>query len=395
MALARRGGIVASPRCCPARRELERRRTPLRQSCRALSPEAIPPVADCQYQAFILSKSTTQYRTLDRGRTWQTFETPLPPALNSQPLAFHSKKDKWDWIMFTGQLCESLGGWRGMACQDEVRSSHETTCPFVCAYRFASEKTYVTQDAFQTTPRKLLDNTSRCIWAHSTPQFNAPVADSLVYCIAFDPSSDSSSNFGGFLQGLRNLRDSRLYSSTDFFASERNYVDLGIGKDARGLVGIGGVQKYIVTALKPGSVFADPDRPDVAGDEMILYVTEDGQTWSRALFPHGHGLKENAYTIVESTSHSILVDVLTDTASATGTLFTSNSNGTYFVRALEHTNRNSMGIVDFEKLENVEGVAIANVVGNWEDVQGSQGEKRLKTKITFDDGVFAHAGPRD
>jgi Sortilin, neurotensin receptor 3, len=77
-------------------------------------------VAYCGYQAFILSKSTTQYRTLDRGRTWQTFETPLPPALNSQPLAFHSRKDKWDWIMFTGQRCESLGGWLSKACQDEV-----------------------------------------------------------------------------------------------------------------------------------------------------------------------------------------------------------------------------------------------------------------------------------
>jgi Sortilin, neurotensin receptor 3, len=262
----------------------------------------------------------------------------------------------------------------------------------VSAYCFPSVKTYVTQDAFQTSPRKLLNNTSRCIWAYSTPQFKAPVSDSLVYCIAFDPSSDASSSphLGGFFEGMRSLRDSRLYSSTDFFENERNYVDLGIGKDARGLVGIGGVQKYIVTALKPGSFFTDPNQPDVShGDEMILYVTEDGQTWSRALFPHGHGLRQNAYTIVESTSHSILVDVLTDTDSASGTLFTSNSNGTYFVRSLEHTNRNSLGIVDFEKLENVEGVALANVVSNWEDVEGSRGaEKRLKTKITFDDGKF-------
>jgi hypothetical protein len=189
---------------------------------------------------------------------------------------------------------------------------------------------------------------------------------------------------------MRSLRDSRLYSSTDFFVSERTFVDLGIGKDARGVVGIGGVQKYLVTALKPASLFVDPDKPDAShGDEMILYVTEDGQTWSRALFPHGHGLRENAYTIVESTTHSIMVDVLSDPASSTGTLFTSNSNGSYFVRSLEHTNRNSMGFVDFEKLESVEGVALVNVVSNWEDIQGSQGaEKRLNTKITFDDGMW-------
>ena len=113
---------------------------------------------------------------------------------------------------------------------------------------------------------------------------------------------------------------------------------------------------------------------------MLLYVTSDTQTWDRAQFPHGHGLKENAYTIVESTKHSILVDVLTDPASVSGTLFTSDSSGTNFVRSLEHTNRNAAGIVDFESLENIEGVAIANIVSNPEEVQGKREEKRLQNE---------------
>jgi hypothetical protein len=175
---------------------------------------------------------------------------------------------------------------------------------------------------------------------------------------------------------MRTLRESRLYSSFDFFDQDTSFVDLGIGREARGVVGIGGVQKYLVTALKPTS-----------GDsgEMVLYVTEDGHTWSRALFPHGHGLKENAYTIVESTEHSILVDVNSEAGAGSGTLFTSNSNGTYFVRSLEHTNRNKMGIVDFEALVGVEGVAIVNTVANPAAVAAGQ-EKLLKTMITFDDG---------
>ena len=207
------------------------------------------------------------------------------------------------------------------------------------------------------------------------------VPDELVYCVAFEPptTSDASSPL---LSGMRTLRESRLYSSTDFFDKDTSFVDLGIGKDARGVVGIGGVQKYLVTALKPTAGTAGSD------GEMVLYVTEDGATWSRALFPHGHGLKENAYTIVESTEHSILVDVNSSSGSASGTLFTSNSNGTYFVRSLEHTNRNAQGIVDFEKLVGIEGVAVVNTVENDEAVANGE-EKVLRTRITFDDGAFA------
>lgn len=120
---------------------------------------------------------------------------------------------------------------------------------------------------------------------------------------------------------------------------------------------------------------------------MVLYVTQDGGTWSKALFPHGHGLKENAYTIVESTPHSILVDVNSSPSSTSGTLFTSNSNGTYFVRSLEHTNRNKAGIVDYEKLVGIEGVAFINTVENPEGAEAGD-EKQLKSRITYDDGEF-------
>lgn len=194
----------------------------------------------------------------------------------------------------------------------------------------------------------MLSYTSRCLFAHDKAEYAKNVDDSLVYCVAFEPppsDSDSDNTLKGALSslfsGMRTLRESRLYSSFDFFQKDTNFVDLGIGKEARGVVGIGGVQKYLVTALKPTSSTGGQD-----SSEMVLYVTEDGGTWSRALFPHGHGLKENAYTIVESTEHSILVDVNSAAGSKSGTLFTSNSNGTYFTQSLEHTNRNKMGIVD-------------------------------------------------
>lgn len=248
-------------------------------------------------------------------------------------------------------------------------------------------QTFYTKDAFSSSPKLLLPYTSRCLFAHDKLTYAKSVPDELVYCVAFEPptapatSSAGSTLLSNLFSGIRTLKESRLYSSIDFFEHDTTFVDLGIGKEARGVVGIGGVQKYLVTALKPTSSAGE------GTGEMVLYVTEDGVTWSRALFPHGHGLKENAYTIVESTKHSILVDVNSDMGKGSGTLFTSNSNGTYFVRSLEHTNRNKAGIVDFEKLVSVEGVAIVNTVGNPEAVEAGQ-EKMLKTKITFDDGKF-------
>ena len=230
-------------------------------------------------------------------------------------------------------------------------------------------QTYYTQDAFQSAPKPLANSVSHCMFAHEKKAYSLAVPEELVYCVAWQAPGPTSG--GG---ASRDDKEFRLYSSRDFFQSESIFVDLGIGKDARGVVGVGGVTKYIVTALKPNAN---------SGGDMLLYVTQDGKDWHRAMFPHGHGLKENAYTIVESTDHSILVDV--NTAAGEGTLFTSNSDGTNFVRSLDHTNRNQYGLVDFEKVVGVEGIAIINTVANSEDATHGA-EKQLKTRITFDDG---------
>jgi hypothetical protein len=89
---------------------------------------------------------------------------------------------------------------------------------------------------------------------------------------------------------------------------------------------------------------------------------------------------------VESTTHSVAVDILTSPSANIGTLFVSSAEGTYFVQALADTNRNEYGIVDFETLVGLEGVGIANVVSNREEVVGWNEEKKLKSVITYDDG---------
>ena len=53
----------------------------------------------------------------------------------------------------------------------------------------------------------------------------------------------------------------------------------------------------------------------------------------------------------------------------------SNSNGTYFVLTLDNVNRNTVGYVDFDKIDGLEGTIIANVVAN---AQANEGTKIYK-----------------
>ncbi|KAF8909112.1 vacuolar protein sorting/targeting protein 10 [Mucidula mucida] len=298
--------------------------------------------------AFVLTRGKRHYRTEDRGKTWRAFEVPLQPSLVSRPLSFHSDPKKFGYILYQGTACERIG-W-GNVCHDE---------------------TYYTKEAFSDEPKLLLSETSRCQFAHSSVDFKHEAHADLIYCVAFDTSA---------VNGAHALSSSRLFSSTDFFEDELRVEELGIGKNAKGVIAFAIVSKYAVVALK--------DLSGNSNGDMLLYVTVDTKTWAKAQFPHASSaqLRENAYTIVESTTHSLAVDVVLQDQSAIGTLFVSNSNGTFFVESLKDTNRNEMGYVDYERLYGIEGVGLANVVSNAEDVEGRGAEKRLKTYITFDDG---------
>ncbi|THH18907.1 hypothetical protein EUX98_g8876 [Antrodiella citrinella] len=298
--------------------------------------------------AFVLTNGKTHYRTENRGKSWRPFEVPVSPAMVGRPLSFHSDPKKYGYVLYQGTVCERAGPW-GMTCHDE---------------------TYYTQDAFMTT-KLLLSETSKCQFAHSSKDFKHDAHDDLIYCVAFDSSPTD---------GVHSLSSSRLFSSTDFFQSENRVEELGIGKNARGVVALAIVSKYAVVAMRdlaPGN-----------NGEMLLYVSVDTKTWAKAQFPHASSakLRENAYTVVESTTHSLAVDVVLQDQGSIGTLFVSNSNGTYFVESLRDTNRNELGYVDYENVYGIEGVGLANVVANAQDVESKRSAKRLRSKITFDDG---------
>ncbi|KAG2137161.1 uncharacterized protein EDB93DRAFT_1253769 [Suillus bovinus] len=281
--------------------------------------------------ASVLTNSYTHYRTDNRGKSWRTFDVPELLTYVQKPLSFHSGPKKWEYTLFQTTKCDQIS-W-GKRCRDV---------------------TYHTKDGFASSPQLLLDDVSHCQFAHSSKDFKHDAHEDLVYCVAYDSSAVTDSH---------NIASSRLYSSTDFFATKQN-EDLGIGKDAKGVVAFEIVSKFAVVVLK--------DLTPSSEGEMLLYVTAR--------------LRQNAYTIVESTVHSLAVDIGLHDITTVGTLFVSNSNGTYFVESLMDTNRNLGGYVDYDIIYGVEGVGIANIIANVQDVERKMAAKQLRLVITFNDG---------
>lgn len=101
-----------------------------------------------------------------------------------------------------------------------------------------------------------------------------------------------------------------------------------------------------------------------------------------------HDLKvepHQAFTVLDSSSKAVFMHVTTNEKPnfEYGQLLKSNSNGTYFVLTLDNVNRNTVGYVDFDKIDGLEGTIIANVVAN---AQANEGTKNLQTLISHNDG---------
>ncbi|KAI5284275.1 vacuolar protein sorting/targeting protein PEP1, partial [Ascosphaera atra] len=180
--------------------------------------------------------------------------------------------------------------------------------------------------------------------------------------------------------GLGSFRDSEnrlIYSDNYFKGGKSQEVPLNNGRAVSGVVSTVAVTKYILAAAKSART-----------NELALYVSDDATRWHRAVF-YGHKLVEKSYTVLDSTDYSIQVSVSSslNQFNPMGNIFTSNSNGTYFTRNVEHVNSNELGYVDFEKVSGIQGIMLVNTVENWADVEaGMGGEKKIVSQISYDDG---------
>ncbi|KAI0165975.1 vacuolar protein sorting [Xylariaceae sp. FL1272] len=299
-------------------------------------------------RAYILTLGKQHWKTHDRGETWQPFLTDayLSDFIETWGnwMVFHAQDP--DKILFTGMECE------GFFCEEFVM--------------------YTTDGFGSVNP--LRRATQGCSWAKTSTSFTTGQPDldaSRILCIV---------KAGYFADQSEN----RLLMSDNYFQPadasgqlQEKEVNLNGFSHVQGVVRIVEAKRYLLAATTSRSTA-----------EMALFVTDDAQVWHRAIFPQDHTLIENAYTVLESTNYSIQIDVRTNkrTSSPMGTLLTSNSNGTYFTRNMEHTNRDPSAIVDFEKVTGIQGIFLVNQVDNWEAVEADGAPKKIKTVITFDDG---------
>ena len=285
--------------------------------------------------AITLGREHTHWITKDQGKSWKSWTIEGVPAISRAPISFHASDP--DRILFMADECRS----------------------FIC-----KGIVYYTLDGFATEPKKLNEDAVSCLWAKSIDVFSTgdeTLDKKKIFCIVAGPFRPFSQSF-------------RLLASSDFFATS-NEPAMNQGRVVPDIINLAAVKHYIVAAAKSERT-----------TELAMYVTDDGRQWHRAEFGE-QKLEEDAYTLMESTNYSLEVDVMTTgMEAAMGVLLTSNSNGTFFTKNIEHTNRSPQGYVDFEKIQNIQGIMLANVVDNWEEVEKSRKSKMVSSRISFDDG---------
>ncbi|WPK24114.1 hypothetical protein PUMCH_001371 [Australozyma saopauloensis] len=195
---------------------------------------------------------------------------------------------------------------------------------------------------------ELLKDTGRCAFVNET----LGISSELIYCAVASGSKR------------------KLVSSSNYF------------KESKVLF-----ESIVDFALRSKFVFVASVNDDQK--ELIAQITSDGENFSTAFFPSDFKVEaQTGYTILESESQSIFLHVTTNKKSGqeVGTILKSNSNGTYYITALPDVNRNSQGYTDFDRVDIIEGVLLANVVLNPNQV----GSKRLQTKISYNEGSEWH-----
>lgn len=312
-------------------------------------------------RAYILTDSMHHYRSEDRGETWTEFFVDAFPSNRqavSQILRFNAANP--EYIIFNGIECDGI-------------------CVELAMY---------TTDGFRTDAQFLRPNTRGCWWAKSTESFTVATEDadyslSRSLCIIGD-------DFSFYREEQRLVISDNFFSADDESGIVQQWEpNLDTDRPVAGVVNMVFVHGYLLVATVSFNTI-----------EMGLYISDDTETWHRAMFHGGHRIAQEEYTVLEGTEYSIQLDVMnTRPSHPMGVLFTSNSNGTFFTRNLEHTNRNRKGRVDFENISGIQGIFLVNTVDNWEEVENYMGDgddgtskdpKNKITHITFDDGRTFH-----
>lgn len=215
------------------------------------------------------------------------------------------------------------------------------------SYSGSGCKTYYTTDGGESF-QELIDDSGRCAYVN---EVFGQLTD-MIFC------------------AVANGNDRKLVSTSNYF------------KDTKTIY-----ENIVDFALRSKFVFVAAISED--RKELQAKVTLDGDIFADADFPSDFKVDaQTGYTILDSGTQSLFLHVTTSKipGQEIGTILKSNSNGTFYVSALPNVNRNAQGYVDFDKIDIIEGVLMANVVAN----PNSKEEKKLQTLITYNEASKWH-----
>lgn len=278
--------------------------------------------------AYLFGASGVLYTTADRARNFKATNLPQARELGF-PLSFSAQAVD-TFIYYGGENCDNF---------------FDPQCHSVA---------FLTRDGGATFT-KMLEGALNCEFVGST--LKTPYNSNLVVCEVKDKETGKKS----------------FVSSTDYFNSKTVlYNDI---------VGFMSTGDYLVVAKR------------YEEEELRIYLTIDGNEYAEAVLPSDlNSYEQKEFTVLGSQWGAIFMHMSTniDQHKEFGALMKSNSNGTSFVILERAVNRNSLGFVDFESVEGLEGIIVINTVPNSEELNQKNEkslEKRLKSKITFNDGA--------
>jgi hypothetical protein len=285
-------------------------------------------------RAYLVTKSRKVYYTLDTGSTWATFNAPSEPnAFGAAILDFHPTRP--DWLIFTGS--------------SDCSNVFSDNCRTISYYSTDHGATW----------KKLDEYVRSCAWARDT---RLKIDEREIICESYKNKQGS--------QRSPEYNPMQLIAGQNFYSKKVTLFD--------SVVGWATFSEYLIVA-----------KLNEQESTLSLQVSLDGLHFAEGQFPPSMKIENRAYTILESSTDAVFLHVTMNAAQGNewGTIFKSNSNGTYYGLSADHVNRNSAGYVDFEKGQKLglDGIALINIVANPDDAQVS-GRKKLQSRITHNDG---------
>jgi len=289
-----------------------------------------------EFALFTTINSRTGYYTVDKGKNFYSFELPSNPnPLKIPVFSINSENSGW-WLFVGADDCKFSSFFSEGDCHSVL---------------YLTKNYGKSWDQIETYVR-------HCDWAKSD-KFNKPTSKG-IFCQVYNNKKGSMAEPMG---------DNKLILkySEDFFKHSKDLVEHAIAFAI--------FDQYMMVAQVT---------PEMR-DQAKLFISTDGSLFEEAQFPPNFKIPDTGFTILESKTDKIFMDILTrqTLGSEHGFLFMSSTNGTRFSPCLENTNRNSYGYVDFEKMIGIPGIAMANIVANPESYERS---KMIQTVMSYNDG---------